>query len=154
MRVGFPPSDRRQHEAVACGNASEGCSWPKADFRSILAEGSNRCKADTHNPQISITKWVDIRPEARRPAKPVHQFRRRAQALGSATAPSQTHTQGMQFFAAMEKSAIKTGKAQSLAPTHMARPCTRPSAFPAMTISGCSLLSALSATACQTSPTR
>jgi len=61
-------------------------------------DGRNRCKADT--PQISITKWVDIRPEARRPAKPVHQFRGRAQALGSATAPSQTHAQGIQVPAA------------------------------------------------------
>jgi hypothetical protein len=33
----------------------------------------NRCKADTCRQQMSVTKWVDIRPEAGPPAKPVDQ---------------------------------------------------------------------------------
>jgi hypothetical protein len=32
-----------------------------------------RCKADTHNPQMSVTIWVDIRLGAGRLAKPVEQ---------------------------------------------------------------------------------
>ncbi|WP_160310745.1 hypothetical protein [Delftia tsuruhatensis] len=37
------------------------------------ADDGNRCNADTHNPQNSITKWVDIRPEVGRSTKPVDQ---------------------------------------------------------------------------------
>lgn len=45
----------------------------RAHVWSRRVKDRNRCKADTHNPQISITKWVDIRPEAEPPAKPVDQ---------------------------------------------------------------------------------
>src|SRR5260370_38619695 len=35
-----------------------------------------RCKADTCRQHMSVTKWVDIRPDAGPPAKPVDQSRK------------------------------------------------------------------------------
>lgn len=58
---------------VVQSTALEGIWWPTPAGHTHSLKARNRCKADTCRQQMSVTKWVDIRPEAGPPAEPVDQ---------------------------------------------------------------------------------